>query len=204
MIDLLRDKKVLFISAHQDDESMYFGGALTQLKEISILKVISMTKPGAKRSDFKHRMGAFLAAVDMVGARYSIYDIENFRHDTPFKLACEPQMDEGVQIIKNEIKIFDPEILITHGKQGDPASAYPDGHIMHKFCNNAVHIANENKLTVFTSAISLGKGDFTLDYDVEAKRRMLSLYEPFWEPIQRGYSFCYEPEYFNQELPTMS
>ena len=198
MIDYLSGKKILFVAAHQDDESMYFGGTLSQIKDIAKSKVISVTKPGAQRPDFKHRMGAFIAAVDMVNARYSIYDIINYRHDTPFSMACEPQLAKGIEIIKNEIREFDPDIVFTHGEHGDPAEAYENGHIMHKFCHRITKEAVSGRTPIFTSAISTKDGASIVEYDVDKKKEMVKLYEPFWEPISRGYLFCYDPEVFGK------
>jgi len=201
--ETLRGVRILLCVAHQDDESLYFGGFLTAVRGTA-LRIVSMTTPDFRRPDAMTRMGSFVRVCETVGAGYALYDIRNFRHDTPEEQACVFQYDSGVEYVASELQRFRPDVVLTHGPAGEPCAPYPGGHVMHKFvyrCVARAVTARGAGARLLTCATLVGGGEQLPDYDREAKKRLLDFYLPHWEPLAAGYHFCYGPESFEEEQP---
>ena len=120
MIESFRDKKILLVVAHPDDEVLGLGGTMHRLiNELNVRTHVVILGEGlTSRSnsrnvkiwekELKRHKNNIADAQKVIGYHsVSIYDFPDNRFDTV------PLLDI-VKVIEHEKKIFEPEIIFTH------------------------------------------------------------------------------------------
>jgi len=118
MLELLKDKRILVVVAHPDDEVLGLGGTLIQLSNYSKIKVVILGEGLTSRSDKRdlqkfekeleiHRSNIYKAKSHIGYHEISIHNLPDNRFDSI------PLLDV-IKIIEKEIETFNPEIIITH------------------------------------------------------------------------------------------
>ena len=120
MLESLRNKKILVIVAHPDDELLGVGGTLNRLKrEINCkIKVVILgegitSRAGERdvnlwKNELKKHKQNILEAKSALGYdELGIYDLPDNRFDTVALL-------DIIKIIEKEKREFEPEVIFTH------------------------------------------------------------------------------------------
>ena len=120
MLESLRNKKILVIVAHPDDELLGLGGTLNRLKrEINCkIKVVILgegitSRAGERdvnlwKNELKKHKQNILEAKSALGYdELGIYDLPDNRFDTVALL-------DIIKIIEKEKREFEPEVIFTH------------------------------------------------------------------------------------------
>jgi len=191
MIEKMVDKRVQVLVAHHDDESLYFGGLLTEIRELARVKITVMTAPAPGRPDTHTRLDSLKKVCWVLGATYSAYDlkdfppiIENTRH------VVHQQIDKARDIVKADLFGFQPDVILTHNWFGEPNPGYVGGHPVHAMVYDAV--LAESSCDIFVNAVGLNSYDYEIEYDIGRKKILLDCYAPNWKPDV--YPFAYNPE----------
>lgn len=203
-----KNKSILLIVAHQDDETLFAGGLLSQAQELNCkIHVFCLVPPALERRDTNTRVRALEKVVqhcggtfrqhhtDMSGLhrmrRYVQTQLEPDGFETRPRLGAEnhPKYVEFKDAIVNEISSFDPDVVITHNEVGEY------GHHEHAFLNAIVadiaHGDDNRKWLVFGN--SLSRSVFSLNYQKDKKARLFEFYMPQWNGLSM-YPFAHEDE----------
>lgn len=189
-----KNARLLLVVAHQDDESLYFGGLLSSLI-FSQIKIICITAPAPNRPDTNTRIDSFIKVCNILKCKYELYNVDDCGPSADIVTICNNgTLDNIKNIVNNEIQNFKPTMLITHSPFGEPNPVYSNGHSMHRIISKAVQDTN------FESILFTGIGwskDIEFNYDISKKKQLIDCYLPNWSPEGAGYSFVYEPEYYS-------
>lgn len=187
-IDDLNNKRILVVVAHQDDESLYFGGLLSSLQ--TKIRIVSMTKPMAGRSDTNTRIGSFKRVCAILGCEYALYDLNDHPAMTNV-LDTDYQYQAAKECISTEMRAFNPDMVITHNPDGEANPEYPTGHAMHKLISFAV-TSSVDRDKIICCGLNSDHPDMIISYNVERKRKLIDCYLPNWSPV--SYPFAYDQE----------
>jgi LmbE family N-acetylglucosaminyl deacetylase len=187
-IDDLSDKRIMVVVAHQDDESLYFGGLLSSLQ--AKIRIVSITKPMAGRSDTNTRIGSFKRVCAILGCEYALYDLSDHPAITDLS-DTDDQRQIAKQYIDTEARMFHPDVVITHHSDGEANPEYPTGHAMHKLVSWAV-ASSIDKDKIIYCGLNSNHPDMVISYDVKKKKELIDCYLPNWSPIR--YPFAYDQE----------
>ena len=156
MIDYLKDKKILVVVAHPDDEVLGAGGTIHKLVKDhrSVIKVIILGEGLTSRSkerntnlykeELKIHKSNIIEAKNILGYQeVGIYDFPDNRFDTVPLISL-------IKTIENEKEVFSPDVILTHH--------YGDLNIDHQKTFEAVITAcrplkNETVQTIITFEI---------------------------------------------------
>lgn len=219
-MQLLQYHNILVIVAHQDDESLYFGGLLSELRNASssnIITIACMTAPMPGRKDSLTRIEAFNQVCQLLNAQSYLYDFQDY-HQVPWS-QVEYQLEGMVDTLEKLIAKIRPEVIFTHNKRGEPNQNYSDkeqslwrklipkkgakiqGHVTHKLVHYAARKAAFNQqITLCQTGIGMPKFEYEVYYNMHAKKALLDCYLPQWSP--KNYQFCYLPEkYVEVRIP---
>jgi LmbE family N-acetylglucosaminyl deacetylase len=183
------NKRLLVVVAHQDDESLYFGGLLSRIAGRAHIGLVSTTSPMPGRADSLHRLANFYQVGKLLGCQevkcLGLPDCGP-RGEAYSPAALADEIASSLQAIGNHY-----EVVLTHSSLGEPNKVYGAlGHEAHK----ATHLGVVTALRLPTFVCGLG-GDqefFEIEYDRDKKRALVDCYAPWWTPV--GYDFAYEPE----------
>ena len=197
ILDVVRGKRVHFFVAHHDDESLFFGGLLTEITTICNIKITVLTAPAANRPDTHTRQKSFSKVCDILGCSSSMYLVRDYHPNAQEGLVYR-QLDDVVKVVRGELDNFCADVVFTHNAKGEPNPVYSSGHVVHRMVHNAVAKEKGNKV-LFVCAIGLNQDGETVRYEITKKKALLDCYYPNWEPLRCGYYFAYQPETFRYE-----
>ena len=185
----LLHKRLLVVVAHQDDESLYFGGLLSSIAGRAHISLLSITAPMPGRADTQHRLSNFYRVGELLechttrclnlpdcGPRGEAYLTNNLVTQVA---TCLAGLEEPY------------DIVVTHSALGEPNTVYgPSGHEAHK----ATHlgVVAVMRPPIITCGLGCTDVSFEIDYDRAKKKRLLDCYAPWWTPVE--YDFVYHPE----------
>lgn len=197
-IEALRGRRVLVVVAHQDDESLYFGGLLSTLAGRADLSLISTTAPMPGRPDTETRLGAFHRVGVLLQCRLvrclALTDCGP-RGDTYPPASLSREIATALRPYRNAC-----DIVLTHGPAGEPNVVYgARGHEAHKATSRAVRAVFRGP--ILSCARGAPNATFELTYDAARKKTLLDCYAPDWTP--KDYPFAYDPEPYT-EVPKRS
>jgi hypothetical protein len=182
LLDKLKGKRILFVTAHFDDESLFAGGLLTRLKEQP--HILCMHKTYMKRDNPEIFYEGFLRVIKQLNAIAILCGFEPSKEKFMEGRAAEYCFKCAImtRYLKRHRKY---DVIITHNAYGEY------GHIDHRIVYYACRLAFQDK-EMYTFGYPLKTANLIVEYDIEKKKQLIDCYLPAWNP--RGYSFCYEPE----------
>lgn len=188
-IDWFLRKRILVVVAHQDDESLYFGGLLSSISAQAEISLVSTTAPMPGRPDTEHRLGSFRRVGALLGCR-KVWCL-NLPDCGPRGQSYPP--DRLVEGIAAGLASVDEsyDLVLTHGALGEPNVVYgAQGHEAHRATHQGVLAAT--RLPIVACARGGGDLSFEMEYDVTLKKTLLDCYAPHWTTVD--YPFAYDPE----------
>ena len=209
-------QNTLIVVAHQDDESLYFGGLLCELANASPtnhITIACMTEPMPGRKDTLTRIEAFKKVCALLSADYRIYNFKDYNH-VPWK-QVKYQLQDMQATVTNLIQEIQPQAIFTPNKLGEPNPNYTSkneynwwqrlslshqkkyqGHITHKLVHKAVtRAAQKQQISTYKPCVGLKKFKYEIYYNMHHKKALLDCYLPQWSP--KNYGFCYLPEKYS-------
>ena len=184
LIEKLKGKTVAVVVAHQDDESLYAGGLMTEIAPFSKLVIVSMSKPSPDRKDTETRQQGF----DQVGEllKATAYTAPYWGGKRDKRTSCERM----VKYLDKLFKLEQPDAVITHNLKGEA-----HGHFYHKRTSIVCRILkSKHRYELYHFAKNLGRKDYLVSYDVDKKKDLIDCYLPGWKP--GCYHFVYRMERF--------
>ena len=194
-----KDKKVLIVIAHPDDEVLYFGNLLLELRNSQTEIIIALvTKVKDSFLSNLEREERFKDVCKNIGAKYTFLKY-NQSVTYPYKHKYYNKRNSIYLNIKNYdslcndiVKLFftfKPDFIFTHNTFGDPNNVYGyEGHPDHRYISHCVvkSFFNSNmhlncKLYIETTCLSyinLNYFDFMIEYNTE-KKKLLEYYKPW-------------------------
>lgn len=167
MIEELTGKRVLVVVAHYDDETLYAGGLLWELREKARLYILCCSHTAVARRHKMEAAAGYVKVGDMLGA-------------ATFNLNCgggKKDKRPDKKTLKENISLFvtNKDAIITHNAKGEY-----HGHVYHKEVYAACRPLFTSVRHVYTFANGI---EYTekVAYDVEAKKRLVDCYLP-WKP----------------------
>ena len=184
LVNILKGKKVAVVVAHQDDETLYACGLMTELAPYGEIVIASMSKPSPNRKDTFTRQTGFDMIADILKATAYTAPFWGGKRDhrTP-KEKMQKYLDKLFRLER-------PDAVITHNPRGEA-----HGHFYHKKTSAAcLKLKEKFGYSLYNFAKSLGRKDYLVEYDVEKKKELIDCYLPGWKP--GCYHFVYRRERF--------
>lgn len=178
------NKKILVVGCHQDDETLFCGGLLTEIYKHSKLHLICTSKPYPNRPDTHTREKALSKVCDFLNMEYIQL---NFDDPGPKKYPQE-DFNKTLKTLKKHISKILPDIIITHNKKGEY------GHIYHTFIHDVIASINP-KCTVLNFGVGLDISDFFITFNEDKKNQLFNFYKPQWNGVSM-YPFALKPELY--------
>lgn len=166
------NKKILVIVAHQDDESLFCGGLLTNIYTKSLLVIVCMSEAKYK-SGIVHRNNDFKKVCKRLGARAIV---TNFKDSDQILQGLENfykkrgnQIDDMKQFLNGLKEKYKPDLVITHNEFGEY------GHCYHKVINKLCKETFNNLYFFGIGNKNRGK-TIKIEYDPRRKKELLDIY----------------------------
>jgi LmbE family N-acetylglucosaminyl deacetylase len=191
------NKRVLVVVAHQDDEALFCGGLLCQLRGTSEVAVICMSQPKHART-VEPRNTCFRQVCEKAGAQAVVTTFPEARHvwsSAELFWRKRPQQIAAMkELLRVQADAFRPDLVITHNAAGEY------GHCYHKVVHR---VSREVFAADKLYFIGIGSRDrrgqrFVVSYDEAAKQALLECH-PYLDAAafgrrHFGRQFAYEPE----------
>ena len=196
ILDDFINKRLLVVVAHQDDESLYFGGLLSSIAHRTEISLVSTTAPMAERPDTHFRLGNFFRVGQVLGCK----QVECFGFCDCGPRGSAYPADWLADEIAARLPLMGTEydFVLTHNSFGEPNKVYGrTGHQAHR----ATHLGvmNAMRQPIIVSGIGYNERSFEIEYDTKNKKALLDLYAPWWSPVD--YEFAYLPERYVLDRP---
>lgn len=175
------DKKIVVVISHQDDETLFCGGLLSEISNDSDITIVCVSKPYPNRPDTFTREQSLQNVCNHLHAKYIQLDFEDSGPEN------YPQND-FTNVKKKLHTLLDdlnPDMVITHNNVGEY------GHVYHKFVHDIIVSIWKKHIIVF--GIGLKSYDFEIHYNILNKKTLFDFYMPQWNG-PKIYSFALEPE----------
>ena len=190
-------KRVLLVVAHQDDEALFCGGLLSQIRGTSEVTVICMSKPKHAWA-VEPRNECFRQVCEKAGARAIVTDFPEARHvwsSAELLWRRRPEQIAAMQdLLRAEAEAFRPEVVITHNAAGEYGHCYHK--VVHRVCRQV--FPPERLYFIGIGSKDRGAEQLVVNYDVAKKKDLLECH-PYLEPTSFGKRhfgkpMAYEPE----------
>ncbi|MBE0452377.1 PIG-L family deacetylase [Roseovarius autotrophicus] len=203
-------KRVLFCTAHQDDEVLFAGGLLAEIAPRADVTVACFFRPAEGRADTMTRTAAMARVCAALGVSHVQYPFaieggpralrrfislpsepEELRARPRRALARHPLFPVLCTTAEGAMRLYTPDIVITHNEAGEY------GHREHVLLHHAVRAAaaRAGVRTLLTFGEGMAGTGLTVTPDPEAKRTLFAPYLPQWDGVAR-YDFALGPERF--------
>jgi LmbE family N-acetylglucosaminyl deacetylase len=203
------NKRVLVVIAHQDDEALFCGALLSQIRGTSEVTVICMSKPKQERT-IEARNECFRRACEKVQARAITTTFPEARHvwsSAELLWREQPQQMASMQeLLRREAGAFRPDVVITHNAAGEYGHCYHK--VVHRVCRRV--FPPDKLYFIGIGSHEIAGQRFVVTCDPSRKKELLECH-PYFDAV----SFCkrhfgqviaYEPETYiacgKQEYPT--
>jgi LmbE family N-acetylglucosaminyl deacetylase len=161
-------KRLLVVVAHQDDESLYFGGLLSCIAGQAQIGLISATTPMPGRADTHFRLANFYRVGKLLGCReVKCLELSDCgpRGEAYSPAALADEIAASLAVVADGY-----DVVLTHNSLGEPNKVYGAlGHQAHKATHLGVAAALRQPIIV--SGVGNDKGSFEIEYDRSKKRR---------------------------------
>ena len=128
-------KRVLVVVAHQDDEALFCGALLSQIRGTSQVTVICMSKPKQAHT-VEVRNECFRRVCEKVQARAITTTFPEARHvwsSAELLWREQPEQMAAMQeFLRAEAGAFRPDVVITHNAAGEYGHCYHK--VVHRVC----------------------------------------------------------------------
>lgn len=198
LVKELSGANLTVVVAHQDDESLWFGGLLSQLPRGTVKHLVCVCSPTPGRPDTDTRMAAFEKVADALGATAHCLSVTNYSADDT--VGAGSAVAPAMLAIQTHLDTFPADVIITHGHEGEPCAVYKHGHAMHRVVSACVtHVAvNRGCLNRIVRRDEVDP-EYIVSCNRAKKKALLDFYAPQWTPERYP---AYEPEgYTKWESP---
>ena len=192
------NKKVLVIVAHQDDETLFGGGLLTNISESCQLTLACMSRAKYK-TDIHRRNEEFKKVCDLLNAKpilTNFQDSDSVEDSLHKFLESRPQqMEEMYFFLRELIGEVQPDMILTHNEVGEY------GHCYHK----VIHELCKKFNNIYNFGTNLKSKLMTVNYNLKKKEKLYSCYPRFNASdfckrfLKRDISFA--PETYFRKIP---
>ena len=129
------NKKVLLVVAHQDDEALFCGALLSEIRGTSDVTVICMSKP--KHPQYvEPRNECFRKVCEKVEARAIVTAFPEARHvwsNAELLWRQRPEQIAAMEdLLRAQADAFPPDVVITHNAAGEYGHCYHK--VVHRVC----------------------------------------------------------------------
>jgi LmbE family N-acetylglucosaminyl deacetylase len=118
MLELLRNKRILVVAAHPDDELLGLGGTVNRFSRSSVIRAVilgeGITSRSAKRNTVIHREDLMEHSSDTTRACSRVGYSSFHCYDFPDNRFDGVDLLEIVKVIEDEIEKFNPDFVLTH------------------------------------------------------------------------------------------
>lgn len=209
-LDGLVDQRILVCVCHQDDETLFCGSLLAQLKGRAEVTVVSFFRPAPGRRDTDTREDAMQTVCDMVQARrvqlpFAVEsDYPRLRRFIRMPEDSSAEVPEVARPLRRHplfntlsgsayalMKRYNPSTVITHNAVGEY------GHIEHVFLHHAVSLAAARFAVprLLTFGVNMPDPNLIVPCSSEQKNQMFDAYMPQWNG-RALYDFAMQEETF--------
>lgn len=189
------NKKILVIVAHQDDETLFAGGFLTNIYKSCQLTLVCMSQ-AKYRTQILRRNTEFKRVCELLDAEPIL---TNFKDSNlvgsnllEFFKTRANQVKEMRVFLKETVERIRPNIILTHNKVGEYGHCYHK--VIHRLCSEFSNVYN--------FGVNLKAPKATVKYNKIKKRELFGCYPKFNSSsfCKRflGFDISFAPEtYFN-------